>query len=168
MNHVPSNSLIAQLNRIKLELDAFANPAVKSALLQNIDEVIAQLLAFRSQLTAVSVEQRASEIDKPLGQVIEFLEYARSEPALGKLLLESLGNNRGKTKRVPIEVPPNLTNEQIRALLEKRLSKKELKEIAAQRGISPGKRNEDALRSEISRTLDRQEGYERLASPRRT
>ena len=57
----------------------------------------------------------------------------------------------------------NLTNEQIRALLEKDLSKAELKAIAAQRAISVGKSTSEEIKRRILKNLTRQEGYVRLS-----
>jgi hypothetical protein len=60
------------------------------------------------------------------------------------------------------KIVSNLTNEQIRALLKKDLSKAELKEIAAQRSISVGKYNIEEIRRRILKNLERQEGYKIL------
>lgn len=57
-----------------------------------------------------------------------------------------------------------LTNDQIRALLKKDLSKTELKAIAAQRSISTGKSTNKEIKRDILRNLERQEGYEQLAA----
>jgi len=65
---------------------------------------------------------------------------------------------------ITVEIPNNLTNEQIRTLLEKDLSKAELKAIAGQRAISVGKSNNEEIKRHILRNLERQEGYGRLAS----
>lgn len=61
-----------------------------------------------------------------------------------------------------INITNNLTNKQIRALLEKDLSKAELKAIAAQRSISVGKSTNEEIKRHILRNLERQEGYELL------
>jgi hypothetical protein len=60
----------------------------------------------------------------------------------------------------------NLTNGQIRALLEKDLSRAELKTIAAQRSISVGKYTIEEIKRRILKNLERQEGYELLRGPR--
>jgi hypothetical protein len=80
---------------------------------------------------------------------------------------ESSGNDDeiAKPKRQPVEVASNLTNEQIRALLEKDLSKDELKAIAAQRAISIGELNREEIKRSILKKLERQESYGRLANP---
>jgi hypothetical protein len=57
------------------------------------------------------------------------------------------------------EIPENLTNEQIRRLLERDLSKAELKTIALQRSISVGKFTNEEIKRRILRNLERQEGY---------
>lgn len=61
------------------------------------------------------------------------------------------------------EIPANLTNEQIRKLLEKDLSKAELKEIARQRSIYVGTYTNEEIKRRILRNLERQEGYARLS-----
>ena len=70
-----------------------------------------------------------------------------------------------KSQRVPIHIPPNLTNEQIREFLAKDLSKSELKAVAAQRGISPGKRSDEEIRRVILRALERQGGVPATREP---
>ena len=59
-------------------------------------------------------------------------------------------------------IASNLMNEQIRALLEKDLSKAELKAIAEQRSIAVGKSTNKEIKRRILRNLERQEGYELL------
>ncbi len=61
------------------------------------------------------------------------------------------------------EIPANLTNEQIRKLLEKDLSKAELIEIARQRSISVGTYTKEEIKRRILRNLERQEGYALLS-----
>ncbi len=60
------------------------------------------------------------------------------------------------------EIPENLTNDQIRKLLEKDLSKAELKAIARQRSISVGTYTNDEIKRRILKNLNRQEGYRLL------
>lgn len=59
-------------------------------------------------------------------------------------------------------IASNLTNEQIRALLEKDLSKAELKAIAEQRSIAVGKSTNKEIKRRVLKNLERQEGYELL------
>ena len=61
-----------------------------------------------------------------------------------------------------VSIASNLTNKQIRALLEKDLSRIELKAIAAQRSISVGKSTNEEIKRHILKNLERQEGYGRL------
>jgi hypothetical protein len=61
-----------------------------------------------------------------------------------------------------VNIASNLTNKQIRALLETDLSKAELKTIATQRSISVGKSTNEEIKRHILRNLERQEGYELL------
>ncbi len=166
MKRNPTSGLITQLNRIKLDLDAFANPESRTALLHNLDGLIARLSALREQLTNAPLERQLSEIGTPLGQVIEFLKLAKDDHAIATLISDALHSRPAKPQRIPIDIPANLTNGQIREFLAQDISKSELKAIAAQRGISAGKRSDEEVRRDIFRALARQEGYERLATPR--
>jgi hypothetical protein len=165
MKRSQTKSLVAQLNRIKADLGAIAGPESKAAFSRNLDEIIARLNTIRSQLANPPLEARLSEIERPLEQVIDFLEFAKDDEVLAVLLSGVLDIDNSRAKRTPIEIPDGLKNDQIRSLLAQNLSKQELKAIAAQRGISVGKSGDEDVKREILRVLDRQEGYERLASP---
>lgn len=69
-----------------------------------------------------------------------------------------------RSKKQPVEIAPDLTNEQIRLLLEQDLSREELESVAAQRAISTGNSNMTDIRRDILKNLERQEGYARLAA----
>jgi len=160
MKSDPSKNLISKLKRISGDLEDFANPESKAAFLKNLDYLIAALSRLRSGLLNPSFEERTADIQKSIEQVIEFLESAKSDELIRTLL--SRTQKVSKPKRQPIEIPNNLTNEQIRSLLQKDLSKGELKAIATQRSISVGKLNNEGIKRDILRNIDRQEGYERL------
>lgn len=164
MKSNPSKDLISKLNRIKEELEVFARPESKAAFLKNLDDLIAVLNRLRAGLTNPSLEAKAAEIHRPLEQVIGFLEFAKSDEILRTLLLPARKTVAAKPKRTAVEVASNLTNDQIRALLEKDLSKTELKAIAAQRSISIGKSTNEEIKQDILKNLERQEGYGRLAT----
>ena len=163
MKSNPNKNLIAKLGRIREELEVLSHPESKASFLKNLDELIGALSRLRTGLTNPALEGKAAEIQKPLEQVISFLESAKDDEILRTLL--SPGKvATPKPKRQPVDIPNNLTNEQIRGLLEKDLSKAELKAIAAQRAISVGKSNTEEIRRDILKNLERQEGYGRLAS----
>ena len=164
MKNNPSKDLIAKLNQIKEELEVLARPESKAAFLKNLDDLIAALNRLRAGLSNPSLETKVAEIHRPLEQVIEFLEFAKSDEVLKTLLLPARKAVAAKPKRQAVEVASNLTNEQIRALLEKDLSKAELKAIAAQRAISVGKSTNEEIKRDILKNLERQEGYGRLAT----
>lgn len=166
MKRNQTNSLVAQLNRIKCDLDLLADPESKAAFLRNLDELVARLNTIRSQMLNSSFEAKLSEIGRPLQQVIDFLELAKTDELLGVFLSDETPTRFVKQKRAPIEIHADLKNDQIRGLLAQNLSRQELKMIAVQRGISVGKASEEEVKREILRALDRQENYERLASPR--
>ena len=164
MKSNPSKYLISKLNRIKEELEVLAHPESKGAFLKNLDDLIVALNRLRAGLTNPSLEAKAAEIHRPLEQVIGFLEFAKSDETLKTLLLPVRKTVAAKPKRKAVEVASNLTNDQIRALLEKDLSKTELKAIAAQRSISIGKSTNEEIKRDILKNLERQEGYGRLAT----
>ena len=164
MKSNPSKDLISRLNRIKEELEVLARPESKAAFLNNLDDLIAALNRLRAGFTNPSLEAKAAEIHRPLEQVIGFLEFAKSDEVLKTLLLRARKTVAAKAKRKTVEVASNLTNDQIRALLEKDLSKAELKAIAAQRSISVGNSTNEEIKRDILKNLERQEGYGRLAT----
>jgi hypothetical protein len=166
MKRNPISGLISQLNRIKVDLDTFANPESRTEFLRNLDGLIAQLNALREQLVKAPLEKNLAEVATPLARVIEFLQLSKNDQTLALLISDALHTRPLKPQRIPIDIPANLTNDQIRELLSRKLSKGELKAIAVQRGISSGKRSDDEVRRDILRSLERQEGYERLATPR--
>jgi hypothetical protein len=164
MKSDPTKNLISKLNRIKEDLEFLACPESKATFQKNLDDLIAILNRLRDGLTNPSLEARAAEIHRPLEQVISFLEFAKLDEALKTLLLSPPKLVIAKPKRQAVEIAGNLTNEQIRSLLEKDLSKAELKAIAAQRAISVGKSTNEEIKRNILKNLERQEGYGRLAS----
>ena len=159
-----NNNLLTKLNRIKAELDVLGQPESKAVLIKNLDEIISLLSRLRTELGNPSLDAKATEIRMPLEQVIGFLERAKSDEALQTLIALAGINLVGKPKRQPVEIPSNLTNDQIRALLQKNLSKAELKTIATQRSISVGELSVAGIKRSILKNLERQEGYGRLAS----
>jgi len=165
MKSDPNKNLISKLNRVREELEVLAQPESKAAFVKSLDDLIGVLSRLRAGLMNPSLEGRAAEIRKPIEEVIGFLEFAKSDEVLRALLSPTRKIAAPKPKRQPVQIPNNLTNEQIRALLEKDLSKAELKAIAAQRAISVGKSNNEEIKRDILKNLKRQEGYGRLATP---
>jgi len=159
-----NKNLISKLSRIKDELELLSHPESKTSFLKSLDDLIATLSRLRTGLANPTFEEKAVEIQKPLEQVIGFLEFARNDEILRTLFSPAGKVATAKPKRQPVEIPDNLTNEQIRGLLENDLSKAELKAIATQRAISVGKSNAAEIRRGILKNLERQEGYGRLAS----
>lgn len=155
-------TLISKLRQINEELSFLSRPESQAALQRNLDVLIEALTRLRGNIESSSVGARATEIQGPLVQVIKFLEFASSDEVLKTLLLPH--RKALKPKRQSVEIPSNLTNAQIRTLLEGDLSKAELKAIAAQRAIAIGKSTKDQVKRDILKNLDRQEGYQRLAS----
>lgn len=157
-------NFLAELNRMKEHINVLAQPESRAALQKTLDDLIAGLERLRSGLSNPVLQERAAEIQRPLDEVIHFLEFAKSDEALRTLFARSRKASTPKAKRPPVEIPEGLTNEQIRVLLQKDLSKAELKAIAAQRAISVGKFSSEETKQRILKNLDRQEGYGRLVT----
>jgi hypothetical protein len=151
------------LSRIQEELEFVSQPESRANFKKHLDDLIGLLSKLRAGLLDPSLEARAAEIHRPLEQVISFLEFAKYDETLNALLSFRKAK-LSRPKRPQIEIANNLTNEQIRSLLQNDLSKAELKAIAAQRAISVGKSTNKEIRQNILRNLERQEGYQRLAS----
>lgn len=163
MKNDPNRNLISKLSRLREELQCLSQPETRASFKRNLDDLIGLLSKLRAGLLNPSLEARAAEIHRPLEQVISFLEFAKYDDTLNAVLSFRKAKSP-RPKRPEIEIGNNLTNEQIRALLQNDLSKAELKAIAAQRAISVGKLTNKEIRQNILRNLERQEGYQRLAS----
>src|SRR3989442_10878323 len=100
-----SNSLVARLNRLKTDLEAIGNPESRAAFLRELDDLIARLRDVRTQLTSAPLETRLSQIQSPLGQVIEFLEFAKADTSLAPLIFDALNHKTAKPKRLPVDIP---------------------------------------------------------------
>jgi hypothetical protein len=136
-----------------------SRPESKAAFVKSLDELIGQLSRLREELASSAFDEKTAEIRKPLEQVIGFLQSAKSDERLRTFLFPI-----SKPQRQPVEIPSNLTNEQIRVLLEKNLSNSELKAIAEQRAISVDKSSNAEIKRSILKNLERQENYSRLSS----
>ena len=154
MKNDPAKNLISKLSRIKEDIDFLSRPESKSAFVKSLDDLIGQLSRLRDELAGSVFDEKASEIRKPLEQVIGFFQSAKSDEVLRTILFPI-----PKSLRQPVEIPHNLTNDQIRDLLKQSLSSSELKAIAAQRAISVDKSSNEEIKRSILKNLERQEGY---------
>jgi len=159
-----NKNVLSKLNRIKEDLEFLSHPDSTITFQKNLDELIEALNGVRAGLGNPTLHSTVGEIYLPLQQVIEFLEFAKSDETLKTLLLPLRKTATLRSKRKAIQIGSNLTNEEIRSLLEKDLSKAELKAIASQRAISVGKLTNEQIKRDILRNLERQEGYGRLAA----
>ena len=164
MKKNPTKNLISKLNRIREEIKFLSDSDSQTAFLKSLDELILALSRLRTSVSSLVLREKLAEIQKPLDQVVDFLDFAKNDEALRILLSPAPKRAAPKPKRQPVDIPSNLTNEQIRSLLDKDLSKAELKAIAVQRSVSVGKSNAEEIRRNILKNLDRQEGYGRLGS----
>lgn len=161
-----SDKLLASLEKLRRAVELYSDPQLRSAVIKELDQLVRALSDIRARLTSASVPERISATIAALQEVVEFLERAKSDEVLQMAFSEMRTTRARQTRRAsikePIEIAPNLTNQQIRELLQRELSKAELAEIAKQRSISVGKRTKNDLRAAILDFIERQEGYERL------
>jgi len=165
MNMKPpaKNHSLETLRRILASADLAVSEPARRSMLQSLDELVNVLQGIRVAITDNNLSARLTAIQPALSQVLEFIENAKDDPQLCNLL--AITSNGGKVKkREPVEIPPNLSNQQIRELLERDLSVQELQTLASQRSISVHGANRDQMKREIIANLNRQEGYERLAA----
>jgi hypothetical protein len=164
MKNDKSKSLTAKLRSISDELGIIHNSESRSALLKSLEDLISSLTRLREELGNPSLHTKTEEVRAPLQRVIEFLERAKSDEVLQTLLSAAGIAITAKPKRQMVVIPENLSNDEIRALLQRDLSKAELKAIAVQRAISVGELSLPDIKRAILKNLERQEGYGRLAS----
>jgi hypothetical protein len=158
-------NLLTSLTRIRTEIALLTSPEEKSAHLKAIDALMQELSRLRSHLEKVSDRPEFAEVERSLDVVLKFIEFAKGDDSLRWVLAGISGSSESRQKRNPIEIRENLTNEEIRELLARELTKAELSKIAAQRAIATSKGSSSEIRESILRNLERQEGYRRLAGP---
>lgn len=164
MRHKPVN-LVATLEKLRQDLASCTSSASLSTATSEIDRTITMLTDFRSKLTGGGIEAPLGAID----EVLLFLDAAKGDDRVQNLLASlamptSAPTRAIKPLRVPVQIEANLTNEQIRHLLQKDLSRSELAAVAHQRSVSVGKRSRDELRDAIREFIDRQDSYSNLRS----
>ncbi len=164
MRHKAVN-LVATLEKLRRDLASCTSSASLSAVTSEIDRTVTMLIDFRAKLTGGGLEAPLGAID----EVLRFLDATKGNDRV-QALLASMAmpiparTRAAKPPRVPVQIGANLTNEQIRDLLQKDLSRSELAEIAHQRSVSVGKRSRDDLRDAICEFIDRQDSYSNLRS----
>lgn len=164
MRHKPTN-LVASLEKLRRDLASSASPESLAAVTNEIDRTVSMLTEFRSKLTGGGIEAPLGAID----EVLRFLHGAKGDDRVQGLLASLAMPTSALTRaikplRVPVQIEANLTNEQIRHLLQKDLSRSELVAVAHQRSVSVGKRSMDELRDAIREFIDRQDSYSNLRS----
>ncbi|MBV9657030.1 MAG: hypothetical protein JO295_02865 [Verrucomicrobia bacterium] len=157
------NDLVAKLERFADSLGLTADEASRADAVRKVDAVIEGLSKLRQALIAEDLINKAAAVRPAIAQVVEFLESAKHDERLTALLV-SIKSGEKPPKRKPIEIPAELSNEQIRELLQQELSSRELQAIAAQRAISVHAANRNEIKQAILGNLNREEGYQRLAS----
>lgn len=164
MRHKPVN-LVAALAKLRQDLASCTSSVALSAVKNEIDRTITMLTDFRAKLNGSGIEVPLGAID----EVLRFLDVAKDDDRVQGLLASltvpaSAPTRAIKPPRVPVQIEANLTNEQIRHLLQKDLSRSELAAVAHQRSVSVGKRSRDELRDAIREFIDRQDSYSNLRS----
>jgi len=158
------DDLLTKLDNLSAILGVTADGPKRAIAVKRLDALIDGLSKLRSVLTAEEFIEKATAVRPAVAQVIEFLASARQDGRLIDLLEINKGTGKA-TKREPIDILPNLSNQQIRELLKQDLSSKELQSIATQRSISAHGANREDIKRAIVDNLNREEGYQRLASP---
>ncbi len=155
-----SNRLLDSLKKLRRALEIYCDARSRSAAINELDQVILGLSDMRTKLTHASAPEKTSATLAALDEILGFLERAKSDSTFQVTFSETVTTRPRQNHNS--QIPPNLTNQQIRELLQRDLSKSELEEIAKQRSISLGKRSKSHLRSAILDFIERQESYERL------
>jgi hypothetical protein len=158
-----TTELLESLQRFATTLEGVAESDRRSELLGGLDRIISTLKDVRVALGSPGVTEEIAAVQPAFQQVISFLEASKSDAGLSALLAASIGRGK-KVKRQPVQIPTDMSNEQIRALLQQELSISELRQIAKQRGVAVHKANASAIKKDVLANLERQEGYERLAA----
>lgn len=156
-----SSRLMEVLERLAEELAAWSDADAVSATSEALDRLIESLDGLRATVHKESIPAPVNAIE----EVVQFLRQAKSDPRLTPVLIsffERPPRKPAKKPLAPVRIEPNLTNEQIRALLESDLARSELVAIANQRAIRTAKRSKADLRQAIRDFIDRQEGYSHL------
>lgn len=155
-----SSKLLPNLKKLRNAVEMYSDTQRRSALIEELDRVILGLSEIRKKLSQVPAPETPSHTVSAIDEVLRFLDRAKADESFLALSSEVLGTTPQRAPKP--EIPPNLTNQQIRDLLQNDLSKSELEQIARQRGISSGKRSKPELRSAIQHFVERQESYDRL------
>jgi hypothetical protein len=163
---VPKKDIRSSLEGLATALKYCTDQGARSALLKTLGEVADGLQKIRCILEDSEFADRLAPIEPAFEQVVAFIDSTQHDEKLATLL--GLAIVIDKKKRTTVDIPPNLSNPQIRELLNRDLSLSELRAVAAQRSISAHKANREALKRQILENLIRQEGYQKLAEPRQS
>lgn len=154
-----------ELNALIRNLECALEPRIRAEAISHIDELTQALGRMKVALEAPNLPAEAAVAVQSLDEIIRFLNSPSTRDLL-PLFVRKGEVARVRKKRAPLEIPAGLSNDQIRDLLQKDLTKNELKSIATQRGISVGGLSVDDARQSILKNLERQEGYGRLGNPK--
>jgi hypothetical protein len=158
------DSLSLQLQKLLKAAEFYGNADLRSKVIRELDHTIDILSKMRNGLMEESLREKSLGAIESIRQILQFLEDAKSDKSFQVMLSDIL--SASVTEKRPdaesVEIPPNLTNQQIKDLLERNLSKAALKQIAEQRSISSGKRSIKEIRAAILSFIERQESYDQL------
>jgi hypothetical protein len=161
-----ADTLLGKLAALRGLLETLRDVESQRATIKEIDTLIETLLEVRNVLTSADLRAKASELLPALNQILLFLESAKSDKSLQALVSQVLPGHPRKphtiSTKVTVDIERDMTNQQIRDLLQKDLSKADLEQIAKQRSIGTNGLSRAALRSAILEFINRQESYEML------
>ena len=161
-----TDSLSGNLKKLLSAVESYSNDELRAGVIRDLDRMVDTLSRLRNSLHEGPLREKSGGAVAGINQTLEFLEAAKSDTGFQALLLalrKAPPRKRAKvSKPGPIEIPPNLTNQQIREFLNRELSKAELAAIAKQRSISSTKQSKERLRATILSFIDRQESYDQL------
>jgi hypothetical protein len=162
-------TLSFQLRQLLSAAELYSNEELRTKIVAEIDRTIEVLSNMRKRLAENSLGAKGVSVIESISNVLEFLEQSKSDQTL-QVVLSGILNSQTparpepRQKREALVIPPQLNNAQIREFLKRDLSKAELKQIAAQRSISVGKRSSQELRAAILSFIEKQESYDLLRS----
>jgi hypothetical protein len=138
----------------------YADTELWSAVAGELDNLIPVLSGLRARVASGPGAGDGASVAAAVDTIISFLERARQDDLFKVAWPQSPGHRRKDAGDAPI--PSNLSNEEIRSLLRRDLSKAQLAELARQRSIPVGKNSKAELRSAILSFIEKQESYARL------
>ncbi len=160
MRRVLSKELLASLKRLRESVLLYSDAELWSAVTGELDRLIPALSDLRRRVAGGPTTEDAASVAAAVDTILAFLQRTKGDDLFRVALSQVPGHSSKSAEKA--QIPLNLSNEQIRELLRRDLSRAELEEIASQRSIAVGKRSKAELRSAILAFIEKQESYARL------